>query len=119
MRSGDRVRITAQLIDARSDTHLWADTYERNVRGHFGLAGRRGAANRYSGWDQPDARRSDTDGEHPVVNSAAQEAYLKGRYHWNQRTEAGLRAGIKYFQKPLISIRLSASVMPASPIATS
>src|SRR5262249_9883968 len=32
MRSGDRVRITAQLIDARTDRHLWAETYERDLR---------------------------------------------------------------------------------------
>src|SRR6202040_2439007 len=37
MRSAVRVRITAQLIDARSDQHLWADSYERDLRDVFSL----------------------------------------------------------------------------------
>jgi len=101
MRSGDRVRITAQLIDARTDRHLWADTYERDVRDILGLqdevahriATQVGINLTAGGQTEMASTR--------VVDSAAQEAYLKGRYRWNQRTEAGLRAGIKYFQKAI------------------
>jgi tetratricopeptide (TPR) repeat protein len=101
MRSGDRVRITAQLIDARTDRHLWADTYERDVRDILGLqdevahriATQVGINLTAGGQTEMASTR--------VVDSAAQEAYLKGRYRWNQRTEVGLRAGIKYFQKAI------------------
>src|SRR5467141_2603562 len=101
MRSGDRVRITAQLIDARTDRHLWADTYERDVRDILGLqdevahriATQVGINLTAGGQTEMASTR--------VVDSAAQEAYLKGRYRWNQRTEAGIRAGIKYFQKAI------------------
>jgi TolB-like protein/Tfp pilus assembly protein PilF len=101
MRSGDRVRITAQLIDARSDAHLWAESYERDVRDVLALQDE--VAQRIATQVGINLTVSDQTRRASirVVDSAAQEAYLKGRYRWNQRTEAGLRAGIKYFQKAI------------------
>jgi len=101
MRSGDRVRITAQLIDARSDRHLWAESYERDLREVLALqdeVAQRIATQvgiNLTAGDQTQMVST------RVVDLGAHEAYLKGRYRWNQRTEAGLRAGIKYFQKAI------------------
>src|SRR6266513_3504729 len=101
MRSGDRVRITAQLIDARSDRHLWAESYERDLREVLALqdeVAQRIATQvgiNLTAGDQTQMVST------RVVDPGAHEAYLKGRYRWNQRTEAGLRAGIKYFQKAI------------------
>jgi TolB-like protein/DNA-binding winged helix-turn-helix (wHTH) protein/Tfp pilus assembly protein PilF len=101
MRSGDRVRITAQLIDARSDRHLWAESYERDLREVLALqdeVAQRIATQvgiNLTAGDQTQMVST------RVVDPGAHEAYLKGRYHWNQRTEAGLLAGIKYFQKAI------------------
>jgi TolB-like protein/DNA-binding winged helix-turn-helix (wHTH) protein/Tfp pilus assembly protein PilF len=99
MRSGERVRITAQLIDARSDRHLWADSYERDVRDVFGLQdevaqriAREVGANLIVG-DQtrPASKRA--------VDPAAYEAYLKGNFYWNQLTCDGFNKGREYFQQ--------------------
>src|SRR6266513_625978 len=101
MRSGDRVRITAQLIDARSDQHLWAESYERDLREVLALqdeVAQRIATQVGINLTAGDQTRMVSI---RVVDSGAHEAYLKGRYRWNQRTEAGLRAGIKYFQKAI------------------
>jgi len=99
MRSGDRVRITAQLIDARSDRHLWADSYERDVQDVFGLQeevaqriAREVGANLIAGEQAYPASRR-------VTDPAAYEAYLKGSFYWNRLTCDGFDKGLRYFQQ--------------------
>ena len=99
MRSGDRVRITAQLIDAHSDRHLWADSYERDVRDVFGLQeevaqriAREVGANLIAGEQVHLASRR-------VTDPAAYEAYLKGSFYWNRLTCDGFDKGLGYFQQ--------------------
>jgi TolB-like protein/DNA-binding winged helix-turn-helix (wHTH) protein/tetratricopeptide (TPR) repeat protein len=99
MRSGERVRITAQLIDARSDRHLWAESYERDLRDVLGLqaeVSREIAAKIQI--NMPDQERTRLASPNPV-SPEAHEAYLKGRYFWNKRTEEGVRKGIEYFEQ--------------------
>jgi len=98
-RSGDHVRITAQLIDAHSDRHLWADSYERDLRDVLALQGevsRDIAAQVHSTVTWPEASRAAV--AHPI-NPEAHEAYLRGLYFWNKRTEDGIRKGIDYFEE--------------------
>jgi TolB-like protein/DNA-binding winged helix-turn-helix (wHTH) protein/Tfp pilus assembly protein PilF len=101
VRSGDRVRITAQLIYAPTDRHLWAETYDRDPRDILALQSDVAAA------IAREVRVTVTPEEEvglarrPPVSVAAYEAYLKGRYYWNQRTEAGLRKGIELFQEAI------------------
>jgi TolB-like protein/DNA-binding winged helix-turn-helix (wHTH) protein/tetratricopeptide (TPR) repeat protein len=100
-RSGDRVRITAQLIEASSDKHLWAETYEDNVRDTLTLQ-KRVASNiaehiRIKLTPQEEASLKKT----RVVDPAAYEFYLKGRYFWNKRTADGLRAAVDYFNQAI------------------
>jgi TolB-like protein/DNA-binding winged helix-turn-helix (wHTH) protein/Tfp pilus assembly protein PilF len=99
MRSGERVRITAQLIDARSDRHLWAESYERDLRDVLGLqaeVSREIAAKIQI--NMPDQERARLASPNPA-SPEAHEAYLKGRYFWNKRTEEGVRKGIEYFEQ--------------------
>jgi TolB-like protein/Flp pilus assembly protein TadD len=99
MRSGDRVRITAQLIDARSDRHLWAESYERDLRDALALQGEvaRDIATEIQ-IKVTTQERSPLASARPI-NPEAHEAYLKGRYFWNKRTEEGVRKGIDYFEQ--------------------
>jgi len=101
LHSGNRVRITAQLVSAPMDRHLWAQSYERDVRDVLGL--QREVANAIA----DEIRIKVTPEEHvrlsgaPPVNSEAYEAYLKGRYYWETRSEEGLRKAIGYFQQAI------------------
>src|ERR1700733_11652354 len=94
LRVGDQVRITAQLIEASSDKHLWADSYEGNPRDTFALQDR--VARAIAGQIQinltPQEQAALKSGR--VVNPEAYESYLKGRYFWNKRTADGLRVAL-------------------------
>ena len=101
MRSGDRVRITAQLIDARSDTHLWADTYERDVRDILALqdeVAQRIATQVGINLTPGDQTRMAST---LVVNSAAHEAYLKGTFYLNRSNCEGSKRALEYFHQAL------------------
>jgi TolB-like protein/Tfp pilus assembly protein PilF/tRNA A-37 threonylcarbamoyl transferase component Bud32 len=98
LRGGDRVRITAQLIDARADRHLWAESYERDLRDILALQSEvAGAiANKIQGAlaPQEQGRLAHT----PPVNPAAHEAYLKGTY-LNRGTNEQRRKAREYFEQ--------------------
>jgi len=101
LRSGDRVRITTQLIDARTDRHLWAQSYERDLRDVLELQSEvaQAIANeikiKVTPQEQVRLARA------RPVSPEAHEAYLKGRYYWNLRTEESLKRGIGYFQQAI------------------
>jgi TolB-like protein/DNA-binding winged helix-turn-helix (wHTH) protein len=96
LRSGDRVRITAQLVRAATDQHIWAESYERDLSDLVALqdeVSRSIAAQirKEIALPQPLATAA-------VVSAQGREDYLKGRYFWNLRTEAGYLKAIEYFQ---------------------
>jgi TolB-like protein/DNA-binding winged helix-turn-helix (wHTH) protein/Tfp pilus assembly protein PilF len=98
LRSGDRVRITAQLVRAATDQHIWAESYERDLRDLVTLQDEvsRSIATQVQKKIAPPApQRLATSA---AVNPQAREDYLKGRYFWNLRTEAGYLKAIDYFQ---------------------
>jgi TolB-like protein/Tfp pilus assembly protein PilF len=96
-RSGRRVRINAQLIDARNDRHLWAEVYERDVQDVVELQGDLATAiidrlaTRMVQQSQMSAQRQQ-------INPEAYESYLKGRYFWNKRTKEGFLKSIEFFE---------------------
>jgi tetratricopeptide (TPR) repeat protein len=101
LRSGNRVRITAQLIRAFADKHLWAQSYEVELRDILALQKEvaRSIAEQIRIKLNPNER---TELNHPkVVNPEAYEAYLKGRYFWNKRTGEGLKKAIGYFNQAI------------------
>jgi TolB-like protein/DNA-binding winged helix-turn-helix (wHTH) protein/Flp pilus assembly protein TadD len=97
--SGGRVRVTAQLIDARTDRHLWAHEYERNLRDVLNLQDEvaRDIADAVSVELTPQ-ERARLAGSHPV-DPEAHEAYLKGLYYWNQFTEAAVKKSLGFFRR--------------------
>jgi len=109
-RSGDKVRITAQLIDARADKHLWAQSFERSSRDVLALQAELASAIarevnvRLTPSEQSrlTAPRS--------VNPEAHDAYLKGRYFFNRPSDDNLQKAIGQFED---AVRLSPTFAPA------
>ncbi len=101
LRAGDRVRITAQLIYAPTDSHLWADSYERDLRDVLAL--QEEVATNIAGQVQvvvtPQERRR-LAARHSV-NPEAYQAYLKGRYYWSQRTPESVHKGMEQFRQAI------------------
>ncbi|HXW06945.1 MAG TPA: protein kinase [Vicinamibacterales bacterium] len=101
LRVGDRVRITAQLIDAASDRHLWAESYDRDLRDVLSVQSEvaRSVARqiRITVTPEEQARLERT----RRVIPAAHEAFLRGRFQWNRRTLDGLERAVEYFQRAI------------------
>ena len=99
LRSGDRVRITAQLIDASSDKHLWSQSYEGELRDTLGLQNQvaRAIADQIRINVNPQEQAALKNVK--VVNPQAYESFLKGRYFWNKRTADGLKVALAYFNQ--------------------
>jgi TolB-like protein/DNA-binding winged helix-turn-helix (wHTH) protein/Flp pilus assembly protein TadD len=101
LRSGNRVRITAQLIRASADKHLWAQSYEGELSDILALQKKvaRAIADqiriKLNPLEQTELKRL------KAVNAEAYEAYLKGRYFWNKRTGGGLKKAIDYFNQAI------------------
>jgi TolB-like protein/DNA-binding winged helix-turn-helix (wHTH) protein len=100
--SGNRVRITAQLVDAASDRHLWAEDYDRDLKDVLLLQSEvaRDIAGKIDLELTPQQEQRLARQVHPVIPQAY-EAYLLGRYYWNKRTADGLRKAGGYFQKAI------------------
>jgi serine/threonine protein kinase/TolB-like protein/Flp pilus assembly protein TadD len=101
LRSGDKVRITAQLIGAVPERHLWARSYERDLRDVLTLQSEvaQAIANEIKTKVTPQEQTRLASAR--PVNPEAYELYLKGRYEWNKRTEEGLKKGLEYFQQAI------------------
>jgi TolB-like protein/DNA-binding winged helix-turn-helix (wHTH) protein/Tfp pilus assembly protein PilF len=101
LRSGDQVRITAQLIQAPADKQLWAQSYEGDVRHTLGLQRQVARAIAEAIQVELTAHERDVLKSVKAVNSDAYEAYLKGRYFWNKRTADGMKEAISYFSRAI------------------
>ena len=101
LRSGDQVRITAQLIEAPADKHLWAASYEGDLRDTLTLQKKVASAIadqiRINLTPQEQAALKNA----KVVNPEAYESCLKGRYFWNKRTADGLKVALAYFNQAI------------------
>ena len=97
VRSGDYVRITAQLIEAPADRQLWAESFEGDLRDTLAL--QRSVARTIAGQIRGtlDGQEQAALDKSKAVNPEAYEAYLKGRYFWSKRSGDGLRKAIAYF----------------------
>jgi len=101
IRVGPRVRITAQLIRAASDTHLWAESYDRDFEDVLLVQSeiaRAIAREIHAAVTPEEARRLKRARR---VNPDAYEAYLKGRFHWYKLSREHLETALKYFQVSL------------------
>jgi len=101
LRSGDQVRITAQLIEAAVDKHLWSQSYEGELRDALALQNKvaRAIAGEIRINLNPQEQAALKNAR--VVNPEAYVSYLKGRYFWNKRTADGLKAALAYFDQAI------------------
>ena len=109
-RSGDRVRITAQLIDARADKHLWAKSFERNSSDVLALqADLASAIAREINVRLTESEQTRLAGA-PSVSLAGHDAYLRGRYFFNRPSDENLQKAIAQFEE---AVKLSPNFAPA------
>ena len=94
-RSGNRVRIRAQLIRAAPEQHLWADSYDRELRDVLSLQSE--AARDIIEHIQGKVSNAELPGAVHRVDPDVYDLYLKGRYYWNRRTKADFAKAIGYF----------------------
>jgi TolB-like protein/DNA-binding winged helix-turn-helix (wHTH) protein/Flp pilus assembly protein TadD len=99
LRAGDQVRITAQLIDASTDKHLWSQSYQGELRDTLALQDRVAREIAQQIQINLTPREQAALKSVKVVNPEAYESYLKGRYFWNKRTADGLKVGLAYFNQ--------------------
>jgi TolB-like protein/DNA-binding winged helix-turn-helix (wHTH) protein/Flp pilus assembly protein TadD len=99
--SGNHVRITAQLVDAATDQHLWAQTYDRELKDVLILQSEvaQDIAKQIALELTPQQQQHLTNDVHQV-NPEAYQDYWLGRYYWNQRPNGLAKAG-QYFQQAI------------------
>jgi TolB-like protein/DNA-binding winged helix-turn-helix (wHTH) protein/Flp pilus assembly protein TadD len=101
LRSGDQVRITAQLIEASADQQLWSQSYEGELRDTLALQNKVAQAIADQIRINLSPREQAALRTVRVVNPEAYESYLKGRYFWNKRTADSLKAARAYFDQAI------------------
>ena len=101
VRSGERVRISARLIDGKTDRHIWANSYERDLRDVLALQGEvaRAVAQeiKITLTPQEEAHLAAV----RPVNRESHEAYMRGRYMLGKGTERAVRQAIDYFKQAI------------------
>jgi TolB-like protein/Tfp pilus assembly protein PilF len=110
IRDGDKVRITAQLIDARSDRHLWAKSFERNSRDILALQDDLASAIAREIHVTLTPVEESRLAKAQSVNPEAYDAYLKGRFFFNRPSDENLSKAIALFEE---ATRLDPSYAPA------
>jgi TolB-like protein/Tfp pilus assembly protein PilF len=100
-KAGNRVRIAIQLVDVDSDRYVWSQTYDRDLTDIFAVQGEIAQQVAEGLKVQLLSREKERLEARETGNVEAYKLYLKGRYHWNERTESGVRKAIKYFEETL------------------
>jgi TolB-like protein/Flp pilus assembly protein TadD len=100
-KAGDSVRVSVNLIQAASDSHLWADTYDRKLTDIFAVESE--IAKTIADTLQAKLTGSEQHAiaARPTENTEAHQLYLKGRFFWNKRTALDLRKSIEYFNQAI------------------
>jgi TolB-like protein/Flp pilus assembly protein TadD len=101
LHSGDRVRITAQLIEASVDRHLWSQSYEGELRNTLELQNKVASAIADQIRINLNPQEQAALKKAQVVDPEAYESYLKGRYFWNKRTADALKVARAYFDQAI------------------
>ena len=98
---GDELKITVELMDVQRNSQIWGDTYQRKtadiqtVQSEIARTVSEKLHLKLTGADQTQLAKAYT------ASGEAYEAYLKGRYHWNQRTDEGFKQATKFFQEAI------------------
>src|SRR6266576_3707934 len=100
-KSNDQVRVNVQLINALTDAHLWADTYDRKLTDIFAVESEIAKTIAETLQARLTGSEKSSIAKTPTVNPEAYELYLKGRFFWNKRTGDDLRKSIDYFERAI------------------
>jgi TolB-like protein/Tfp pilus assembly protein PilF len=100
-RSADQVRVNVQLIKAATDTHLWADTFDRKVTDVFAVESEIAKAVADTLQAKLSGAEQSAIAVRPTENSEAHELYLKGRYFFGKRTVDDFKRAIDYFNQAI------------------
>lgn len=98
-REGGRARVSAQLIRVSDQTHMWAESYDRELHDVLGIENELGEAIAQQVQANLSPERRNALARTRPVDPEAYDLYLKGRYYWNQRTPAGIKQSIGYFEE--------------------
>jgi TolB-like protein/DNA-binding winged helix-turn-helix (wHTH) protein len=112
-RSGDRMRVRVQLIEASTDHHLWAETYDRQMSDVLRLEA--DVAQDIAQQIQlhlTQQQHHDLASRQPLNPQAFQD-YLQGRHYWAMRTDESLNTAMEYFNRAIQEARATLAVMPA------
>ncbi len=100
-KANDQIRVNVQLINALTDTHLWAETFDRKLTDIFAVESE--IAKTIA--DTLQAKLSGSEqhaiAARPTENTEAHQLYLKGRFFWNKRTANDLKKSIEYFEQAI------------------
>jgi len=100
-KAGNKIRVTTQLIDVNSDSHVWSQNYDRELDDVFAvqsdIARRVADTLRVKIMPSEDRRIGKT----PTKSPDAYALYLKARHYWNERSEASLREAIRHFERAI------------------
>ena len=100
-KSGDKVRVNVQLVNARTDAHLWAESFDRKLTDIFAVESEiaQMVAERLQAKLTGSEKKAIN--RRPTEDPAAYQLYLKGRYFWNKRTAADFKTAIGYFREAI------------------
>jgi serine/threonine-protein kinase len=101
MQRGDKLLVSAELVDVRDSRHLWGEQYNRRLSDIFVVQGEisREISRRLRPKLTSEEQRQLT--KRYTENAEVYQLYLKGRYFWNKRTAEGLKKGIEYFEQAI------------------
>ena len=100
-KASDQVRVNVQLINALTDAHLWAETYDRKLTDIFAVESDIAKTIAETLQAKLTGSEKSSIAKVPTANPEAYELYLKGRFFWNKRTGADLRKAIEYFEQAI------------------
>ena len=100
-KAADQVRVNVQLINAMTDAHVWADTFDRKLTDIFAVESEIAKAVAETLQAKLTGAEKNSITKAPTANPEAYELYLKGRFFWNKRTGDDLRKAIDYFNQAI------------------
>jgi serine/threonine-protein kinase len=100
-KAGDQVRVNVQLIEAATDAHLWAESYDRKLTDIFAVESEIARTVAEMLQAKLTGSAAHVLAARPTENPEAYQLYLKGRYFWNRRNEESMKEAIRYFQQAI------------------
>src|SRR5881398_1993484 len=100
-KAADQVRVNVQLINAMTDAHLWAETYDRKLTDIFAVESDIAKTIAETLQAKITGSEKNSIAKAPTANPEAYELYLKGRFFWNKRSGVDLRKAIEFFNQAI------------------